>query len=57
MAGINLDYLAINDTKLDKKFPNEPFDLREFEMRAKRDRDKDEGGQCEFVKRTLFPED
>ena len=44
MEGLNLDYFAINDTKLDKKFPNAPFDLREFEISAKRDRDKYKGG-------------
>ena len=44
MEDIILDYLVINETKLDDIFPIVQFYLREFEIRARRDGVKYGGG-------------
>ena len=42
---IPLDYLVLSETKLDESFPNAQFSLDGYEIRARRDRDKNGGGQ------------
>ena len=49
MEDIILDYLVINETKLDDIFPIAQFYLREFEIRARRDGVKYGGGLNWFV--------
>ena len=45
-----LDYLVISETKLDDSFPNAQFKINGYEARARRDRNKHEGGLIEFVR-------
>ena len=40
IQNIPLDYLVLSETKLDESFPNAQFNLDGYEIRARRDRDK-----------------
>ena len=48
------DYLVLSETKLDDSFPSAQFNLPNYEIRARRDRDKNGGGLIEFVKKGLI---
>ena len=48
------DYLVLSETKLDDSFPSAQFSLPNYEIRARRDRDNNEGGLIEFVKKGLI---
>ena len=50
MGYLSPDYLVISKTKLDDSFPSAQFNLPNYEIRARRDRDKNGGGLIEFVK-------
>ena len=51
---LSLDYLVLSETKLDDSFPSAQFNLPNYEIRARRDRDKNGGGLIEFVKKGLI---
>ena len=48
------DYLVLSETKLDDSFPSAQFNLPNYEIRARCDRDKNGGGLIEFVKKGLI---
>ena len=48
------DYLLISETKLYESFPNAQFKPNGYEVRARRDRHKHEGGLIEFVRQGLI---
>ena len=50
---VPIDYVVISETKLDKSFPNAQLTINNYEIRAKRDRDKHGGGLIEFVRKGL----
>ena len=47
-------YLVLSETKLDNSFPLAQFNLPNYEIRTRCDRDKNGGGLMEFVRRVLF---
>ena len=49
-----LDYFVISETKLDDSFPTAQFNIEGYEVRARRDRDKNGGGLIEFVKQGVI---
>ena len=49
-----LDYLVLSETKLDESFPIAQLNLDGYEIRARRDRDKNGGGLTEFVRRGII---
>ena len=49
MKDLSLTYFVISETKLDETFPSAQFNLDEYEIRARRDRNKFGGGLLEFV--------
>ena len=48
---MSLDYLVISETKLDESFPSAQFNISNYEIRNRRDRDKNGGGLIEFVRK------
>ena len=46
---LSLDYFVISETKLDKSFPSAQFNISNYEIRNRRDIDKNGGGLIEFV--------
>ena len=48
---MSLDYLVISETKLDESFPSAQFNINNYEIRNRRDRDKNGGGLTEFVRK------
>ena len=44
------DYLVLSLTKLDHSFPSAQFNLPNYEIRVRRDRDKNGGGLIKFAK-------
>ena len=53
MGYLSPDYLVLFETKLDDSFPSAQFNLPNYEIRARRDRDENGGGLIEFVKKGL----
>ena len=51
---VPLDYFVIGETKLDNSFPNVQLTINNYEIRARRDRDKQEGGLIELVRKGLI---
>ena len=51
---ISSDYFLIRETKLDGSFPNAQLTMSNYEIRAKKDREKYEGGLIEFVRKSLI---
>ena len=49
-----LVYLVLSETKLDDSFPLAQFNLPNYEIRARRDRDKVGGGLIEFVNKGVI---
>ena len=47
---LSLDYLVLNETKIDQSFPTAQFYIKVYEVRARRARDKHRGRLIEFVK-------
>ena len=54
IQNILLDYLVLSETKLDESFPNAQFNLDGYEIKVRRDRDKNGGGLIEFVRRGII---
>ena len=50
---ISLDHFVLSETKLDNSFPCAQFQISDYEIRARRDRNKCGGGLFEFFKREL----
>ena len=48
---LSLDYFAISESKLDESFPSAQFNINSYEIRNRRDRDKNGGGLIEFVRK------
>ena len=51
---IPLNYFVISEAKLDNGFPNAELKINNYEIRARRDRDKHGGGLIEFVRKGLI---
>ena len=51
---VPLDYFIISETKLDNSFPNAQLTINNYEIRARRDRDKHQGGLIEFAREGLI---
>ena len=51
---VPIDYFVISETKLDNCFPNALLTIINYEIRARRDRDKHEGGLIEFLRKGLI---
>ena len=51
---VPLDYFVISKTKLDNSFPNTQLTINNYEIRARRDRDKHGGDLIEFVRKGLI---
>ena len=47
------DYLVLSKTKLDDSFPLPQFSMPDYEIQARRDKHKNEGGFIGFVKKGL----
>ena len=48
---LQLDYFVLSKTKLDDSFPSAQFYIENFEIRNRRDRDKNGGGLIKFVRK------
>ena len=48
---MSLDYFVISETKLDESFPSAQFNISKYEIRNRRDRNKNGGGLIEFVRK------
>ncbi|XP_057308019.1 uncharacterized protein LOC130645912 [Hydractinia symbiolongicarpus] len=51
---ISPDYFVLAETKLNLEFPSAQFDIENYEIRNRRDRDKNGGGLIEYVKKGLI---
>ena len=51
---ISPDYLVVAETKLDDSFPSSQFTLDNYEIRDRRDRDKNGGGVIEYLRKGLI---
>ena len=51
---VPIDYFVIRETKLDNRIPNAHLTIDNYEIRARRDRDKHGGGFIEFVRKGLI---
>ena len=51
---VPLDYFVISENKRYNSFPNAQLTINNYEIRARRDRDKHEGGLIEFVRKDLI---
>ena len=49
MHDVLLDYFVIRETKLDNSFRNAQLTINNYEIRARRDRDKHGGALFEFA--------
>ena len=56
MYNLQLDYFAISETKLDDSFPTSQFIMNNYEIRCKKDRDKNGRGLIEYIKRGIICE-
>ena len=50
---VPIGYFVISETKLDNSFPNAQLTINNYEIRARRDKDKHGGGLIEFVRKGL----
>ena len=48
---VSLDYFVISETKLHESFPSAQFNISNYEIRNRRDRDKNGGGLIEIVRK------
>ena len=48
---MTFDYLIVSEIKLDNSFPSSQFNANEYEVSARRDRDKNGGALIEFVRK------
>ena len=49
-----VSYFLISETKSDNSFPKAQLTVNNYEIRARRDREKHEGGLIEFVRKGLI---
>ena len=54
MYNLQLDYFVISETKLDDSFPTSQFIMNNYEIRCRKDRDKNGGGLIEYIKRGVI---
>ena len=50
----SLDYFVISEIKLDDSFPSAQLNISNYEIRNRRDRDKNGGGLIEFVRKDFI---
>ena len=48
---LQLDNFVLSETKIDESFPSAQFNIHDYEIRNRRDRDKHGGGLIEFVRK------
>ena len=48
---LQLGCFILSETKIDKRFPSAQFNIHDYEIRNRRDRDKHGGGFIEFVRK------
>ena len=48
---LQLDYFVLSETKLDDSFPSAQFYIENFEIRNRKDRDKNGRGLIKFVRK------
>ena len=48
---LQLDYFVLSETKIDEGFPSAQFNIHDYEIRNRRDRDKHRGELIEFVRK------
>ena len=53
MYNVPIDYFVISETRLNNSFPYVQLTINNYEIRARRDRDKHEGSLIEFVRKGL----
>ena len=54
MQVLQLDYFVVSETKLDNSFPSAQFYLSDYEIRCRKDRDKNGGGLIEYIRRGVI---
>ena len=54
MYNLQLDYFVISETKLDDSFPTSQFIMNNYEIRCRKDMDKNGGGLIEYIKRGVI---
>ena len=47
------DYFVFSETKLDESFPNDQFYIEDYEIRTRKDRNKNGGGLIEYVRKGI----
>ena len=50
----SLDYIVVSETKLNNEFPSAQLHISDYEIRARRDRNKHGGGLIEFVRKGII---
>ena len=48
------DYFVFAETKIDQSFPSAQFSIDNYEIRNRKDRDKNGGGLIEYVKKGVI---
>ena len=54
LENFNLTIFVLSETKLDDSFPSAQFYIENYEIRSRKDRDKNGGGHIEFVRKGLI---
>ena len=54
MGYLSPDYPVLSETKLDDSFPSAQFNIPNYEISARSDRDKNRWGLIEFLKKGLI---
>ena len=54
LQDLQLNYIVLSETKLEKSFPTSRFQLSGYEIRVRKDQNKHGGGLLEFVKKGLL---
>ena len=47
------DYFVFSETKLDESFPNDQFYIEDYEIRTRKDRNKNGGRLIEYVRKGI----
>ena len=50
LKGLGLNYFVLSETKLDESFPSQQLVIEDFEIRARKDRDRNGGSLIEYVR-------
>ena len=48
---LGLKYFVVSETELDESFPSKQFDIKDFEIRVRKDRDRHGGGLIKYVRK------